>query len=682
MKKISKTYDPGEEPSIYRLWEKSGAFVPRIKKGKKPFVISMPPPNVTDRLHIGHALTATLQDIMIRYYRMKGEPTLWLPGTDHAGIATQNVVEKELAKKGKTKEDLGRQKFVEKIWEWVEEYGDTILSQLKRLGASADWSRQRFTLDRGLSNAVNVAFNRLKRKGLIYRGKYLINWCPRCQTAVADDEVEYKEEKGFLWYIRYPLCGEKGFIEVATTRPETMLGDTAVAVHPQDERYKKLVGKKVELPLTRRKIPIVADRRVDKEFGTGAVKVTPAHDRSDYEMGLKHNLPLILVIGTDGKMTKEAGKGFAGLTIKKARERILKSLKEKHFLVKEKKYLHRVGRCYRCGTAIEPLISKQWFVKMEPLARPAIRAVEQGRIRFVPKRFEKTYFYWLRNIRDWCVSRQLWWGHRIPIPGEKDVLDTWFSSALWPFSTLGWPKKTADFEYFFPTTVMETGYDIIFFWVARMIMMSLVLTGEIPFKVVYLHGLIRDKQGRKMSKSLGNAMDPTVLIERYGADALRMSLVVGNSPGNDLKFSEKKTEGFRNFANKIWNAGRFMTLVVGAKPTGVSREELRKFAGKELVKFERTRAEITKLLENFKFSQAGEKLYEYFWHEFCDQYIETYKPYLAKTGREAKLASALLHFLYSNLLKLMHPFVPFVTEAIWQKLYSQEGLLITQKWPR
>jgi len=674
-------YNPKEhEEKIYRLWEKSGVFKPKIRKGMKPFVISMPPPNVTAKLHIGHGLVTTLEDIMIRYHRMKGEPVLWLPGTDHAGIATQNVVERELAKEGKTKEDLGREKFLRRIWQWVNKHGDEILKQLKRLGASADWSRSRFTLDAGLSLAVKKAFDRLKKEGLVYRGEYLVNLCVRCGTAVADDEVEYEEEKGKLWYLRYPLKSGRGFIEVATTRPETMLGDTAVAVHPTDKRYRKLIGRKLLLPLTKREIPIIADKVVDKGFGTGAVKVTPAHDKNDYEIGLRHNLPTVSVIGPNGRMTKEAGKGFAALKVAEARRLVLERLREKKLLVREVEITHSVGRCYRCKTPIEPQISKQWFVKMKPLAGPALKAVKEGRIKFIPKRFEKVYSHWLTNIRDWCISRQIWWGHPIPVKGEKSVLDTWFSSALWPFSTLGWPKETPDYKRFFPTTVMETGYDIIFFWVARMIMMSLKLTGKVPFETVYLHGLIRDERGRKMSKSLGNVIDPTHLIDQYGADAVRWSLIIGNTPGNDLNFSEERAKSARNFVNKLWNIARFIEL-----NQGKTKEDQKNLSLKDKEILKTTAGlvqEIGKQMENFRFSLAAEKLYDFTWHTFADKYIETSKNQLAQGGEVAARTRFVLRSVFADLLRLLHPFTPFITEIIWQKLKLSKELLIAERWPK
>ncbi len=676
-------YNPAEhEARIYRLWERSGAFRPRLKKGRQPFVIAMPPPNVTDKLHIGHGLFVTLQDIMIRYHRLKGEPTLWVPGTDHAGIATQNVVEKILAKEGKRKENLGKERFLERVRQWAKERGDEILHQLRRLGASADWTRQRFTLDRTLSQAVKEAFRRLRKEGLIYRGEYLVNWCVRCGTAVADDEVEYQERKSKLWYLRYPLVRGQGGIPVATTRPETMLGDAAVAVHPSDPRYKKLIGQKVSLPLTGREIPVVADRAVDREFGTGAVKITPAHDRRDYELALKHKLPMMMVIGSDGRMTEKAGREFEGLRISEAREKILRQLKERGLLIKEVPYTHSVGSCYRCGTTIEPLISKQWFVSMKPLVRPAIEAVERGKIRFVPKRFEKVYFQWLKNVRDWCISRQLWWGHPIPIRGEKDVLDTWFSSALWPFSIFGWPRRTKELKLFFPTTVMETAYDIIFFWVARMIIMSLKLTGQIPFRTVYFHGLVRDQEGRKMSKSLGNVVDPGWLIDQYGADAVRLSLILGNAPGHDLNFSEAKARFARNFVNKLWNIGRFLELNRGrsVRPgQGGFRSDP---AGKKILRtWQKAKTTVERQLHDFRFSLAVERLLNFAWHELADQYIEAAKKPLAQGGEKAARTRGVLRQVFAELLIMLHPFAPFITEVLWQRLKFSKKLLISERWP-
>ena len=711
---IPKTYNPKEhEAGIYKKWEEAGVFTPKVGKNPpggetlRPFVIAMPPPNVTGKLHMGHALTTAVEDILVRFHRMNGEPTLWIPGTDHAGIATQAVVERYLAKQGKSKKELGREEFTREIWKWKEEYGGTILRQLRTLGASCDWSRERFTLDEGLSKAVREAFVHLYNKGLIYRGDYLVNWCPRCGTAVADDEVEYQTEKGKLWFIKYPLVGNDKSITVATTRPETMLGDTAVAVNPDDSRYKDLVGEKVKLPLTEREISIIVDRAVDKEFGTGAVKVTPAHDKSDWEIGQKHRLPVINVIGEDWRMSEKAGENYVGLKVNEARKKVLEDLKNLNLIEKEQEFEHNVGRCYRCESIIEPLISKQWFVKMKPLAEKAMEAVKSGQIKILPKRFEKVYFHWLENIRDWCISRQLWWGHQIPVwyKGEEihvgvkapegegwkqdeDVLDTWFSSSLWPFSTLGWPGKgreagggrqeANDYEYFYPTTVMETGYDILFFWVARMIMMGLELTGKPPFETVYLHGLVRDESGRKMSKSLGNVLNPEDLIEKYGADALRLSLVVGNSAGNDSKYNESKIQGYRNFTNKIWNAARF--VAINSQQSTINNEQLTQKDRKEIQLLQEIIKKVTENMKNFQISQAGEELYEYFWHHFCDKIIEEQKERLK--GPEKENAQYLLKTILVACLKMLHPFAPFVTEAIWQEMNLNKKMLISEEWPK
>jgi len=723
--RMPKTYNPqAVERRLYEWWEKQGYFTPKIDRSKRPFVISMPPPNVTGELHLGHAITATLEDIMIRYHRMRGEPTLWLPGEDHASIAAQYVVEKEIAKEGLTRQGLGREGFLERVWEWMREYRPIIANQHRRLGASCDWTRERFTMDPDLCRAVQEAFVRLYKRGLIYRGEYIINWCPRCGTTLADLEVEHEEEEAKLWYVRYPLVNEEWqtprgewgsgswaagatkFITVATTRPETILGDTAVAVHPEDERYRQLVGRTAILPALGRRIPIIADEAVDREFGTGAVKVTPAHDPNDYEMGKRHHLPQINVMDEDATMNEEAGT-YAGFDRFECRRRMVEDLAREGLLVKVEGHRHAPGRCYRCRTLIEPRISEQWFVRTKPLAEPAIEVVREGRIRIIPKRFEKIYFNWMENIRDWCISRQLWWGHRIPvwycndcgqmsvtaeetlescqhcgsgnIHQDEDVLDTWFSSALWPFSTLGWPDDTEDMRYFYPTSVMETGYDILFFWVARMVMMGLAMTGEIPFRTVYLHGLIRDERGRKMSKSLGNVVDPLVVMDEYGTDALRFTLTTGSTPGNDMSLSMQRVEAARNFANKIWNAARFVlaqmtddqipnpnwSLVIGhwSLPERwiLSRHN-------RLVK------EVTRLMDNYQLGEAGRQIHDFLWGEYCDWYIEISKIRLYGGDERAKEVAlqVLLHVL-ERTLRLLHPFMPFVTEEIWQHLRGERG---------
>lgn len=734
---LPKAYNPNDhEQEIYKLWEESGAFTPKIvsrqssvvgredesavdrqSTNDKPFVISMPPPNVTGKLHIGHALFITLQDIMTRYHRMKGEPTLWLPGTDHAGIATQSVVDKALRKKDINRFEIGREKFIEEVWKWKEEYGTEITRQLRSVGASCDWTRERFTLDEGLSSAVNEAFKRLYDKGLIYRGEYIVNWCPKCATAISDDEVEHKTQKTKLYFFKY----DKKFpITIATTRPETKLGDTGVAVNPSDKRYKNFIGKEYEVDLdgVKRKIKVFADRAVDMKFGTGAVGVTPAHSVIDWKMAEDNNLEKIKVIDERGKMAENAGK-YAGLKVSEAREKLVEYLRDNNLLEQEKDFENNLSICYRCGGVIEPLPSLQWFVKMKPLAQRAKAAVMDGEIKIVPKRFEKVYFHWLDNIRDWCISRQLWWGHRIPVwyKGEEifvgteapeddgwtrdeDVLDTWFSSGLWPFSTLGWPnssdvrrqttddKQPTDYEYFYPTTVMETGYDILFFWVARMVMMGLELTGKVPFKTVYLHGLVRDEQNRKMSKSLGNVLDPLDISSKFGTDAMRMALVVGTTAGSDIAIGEGKIKGYRNFSNKIWNIARFvltnfenLNIDLKFKIKNLKLSE----PDKDLEKLAEIVKEVTKYLDELKFSQAGELLYEYTWHEFADKIIEESKERLAGEDEEDKKAClAKLITILTTSLKLLHPFVPFVTETIWQEMpddLKDEKLLISAKWP-
>lgn len=710
-KELAKTYDPSQvENRVYKSWLENKYFHATISKEKEPFTIVIPPPNITGQLHMGHALDNTWQDIIIRYKRMQGYSTLWLPGTDHASIATEVKIVEQLADQGISKHDLGREGFLEKAWEWKEKYGSTIVNQLKKLGSSCDWDRERFTMDEGCSHAVNEVFVNLYNKGLIYQGDRIINWCPECKTALSDAEVEYEEKQGSFWHIAYPIKDSNDRLVVATTRPETMLGDTAVAVNPDDERYQHLIGKTVILPLVNREIPIIADSYVDSEFGTGVVKITPAHDPNDFEVGLRHDLPQIRVLDDDGTMNSEAG-SYEGMDRYEARKAIVKDLEELGLLEKIEAHSHNVGECYRCTTVVEPIISKQWFVKMKPLAEPAIEAVRSGKTRFVPKRFEKTYFNWMENIRDWCISRQLWWGHRIPayyclncnetivakqVPSkcscghdefrqDEDVLDTWFSSALWPFSTLGWPEKTEDLDYFYPTSVLVTGYDIIFFWVARMIFSGLEHTGQVPFKDVLIHGMVRDSQGRKMSKSLGNGVDPLEIIDEYGADALRMSLIVGSSPGNDMRFHIEKVEASRNFANKIWNATRFIMMNLenmGGKDLKAGQMDL---ADRWIIsRYNRLVGEVTENLDKYELGIAAQKVYDFIWNEYCDWYIELVKPRLYGTNEEAR-STALYTLVYvlSNTLKLLHPFMPFISEEIWQHLSaSSEDSIMVSSWPR
>ena len=710
-KELAKTYDPSQvEDRVYKSWLENKYFHATISKEKEPFTIVIPPPNITGQLHMGHALDNTWQDIIIRYKRMQGYSTLWLPGTDHASIATEVKIVEQLADQGISKHDLGREGFLEKAWEWKEKYGSTIVNQLKKLGSSCDWDRERFTMDEGCSHAVNEVFVNLYNKGLIYQGDRIINWCPECKTALSDAEVEYEEKQGSFWHIAYPIKDSNDRLVVATTRPETMLGDTAVAVNPDDERYQHLIGKTVILPLVNREIPIIADSYVDSEFGTGVVKITPAHDPNDFEVGLRHDLPQIRVLDDDGTMNSEAS-SYEGMDRYEARKAIVKDLEELGLLEKTEAHSHNVGECYRCTTVVEPIISKQWFVKMKPLAEPAIEAVRSGKTRFVPKRFEKTYFNWMENIRDWCISRQLWWGHRIPayyclncnetivakqVPSkcscghdefrqDEDVLDTWFSSALWPFSTLGWPEKTEDLDYFYPTSVLVTGYDIIFFWVARMIFSGLEHTGQVPFKDVLIHGMVRDSQGRKMSKSLGNGVDPLEIIDEYGADALRMSLIVGSSPGNDMRFHIEKVEASRNFANKIWNATRFIMMNLenmGGKDLKARQMDL---ADRWIIsRYNRLVGEVTENLDKYELGIAAQKVYDFIWNEYCDWYIELVKPRLYGTNEEAR-STALYTLVYvlSNTLKLLHPFMPFISEEIWQHLSaSSEDSIMVSSWPR
>lgn len=708
---IAKTYDPKQvEDRIYKEWMEKGYFRGEVDWSKKPFCIVIPPPNITGQLHMGHALDNTLQDTLIRWRRMQGYSTLWVPGTDHASIATEVKIVEEMAKEGLTKNHVGREGFLERAWEWKEKYGGRIVDQLKKLGSSLDWSRERFTMDEGCSRAVIEVFIRLYEKGLIYRGDRIINWCPECKTALSDAEVEHQEQDGHFWHIYYPIKDSDEKLTIATTRPETMLGDTAVAVHPEDERYQHLIGKKVILPLVNREIPIIADEYVDREFGTGVVKITPAHDPNDFEVGLRHNLEQLRVMDDEAVMNENAGK-YQGLDRYEARKRIIEDLEKEGLLAKIEEHSHNVGHCYRCDTVVEPIISKQWFVKMEPLAKPAIEAVRDGRIKFIPERFEKIYFNWMENIRDWCISRQLWWGHRIPayycqgcndtvvarempdycakcgsteFKQDEDVLDTWFSSALWPFSTLGWPDKTEELEYFYPISVLVTGYDIIFFWVARMIFSGLEHMGEVPFRHVFIHGIVRDAQGRKMSKSLGNGIDPLEVIEEYGADALRLSLLTGNAPGNDMRFHYERVESSRNFANKIWNASRFILMnLKDTVPKKPDKEELELPDRWIISKYNRLVQEVTENLEKYELGIAVQKLYDFIWSEFCDWYIELAKPRLYDQENEQQRETVLytLTYVLSNSLKLLHPFMPFITEEIWQHLPHEGDSIMISPWP-
>ena len=709
-KQLEKVYDPGAvEDRLYTFWNDSGFFHAEADPEKEPYTIVIPPPNITGQLHMGHALDETLQDILIRYRRMQGRAALWLPGTDHASIATEAKIVAAMAEEGLTKEDIGREKFLERAWDWKAKYGGRIVEQLKKLGSSCDWQRERFTLDDGCSKAVNEVFVRLYEKGLIYRGERIINWCPKCLTSISDAEVEYEESDGSFWHLRYPVTGTDDYIELATTRPETLLGDTAVAVHPDDERYKHLVGKTVTLPLVGRQIPIVADEYVEMDFGTGVVKITPAHDPNDFEVGLRHGLDVINIM-TDDAHINEAGGKYAGMERYEARKAIVADLDAGGYLVKVEPMKHNVGHCYRCGSTVEPRVSKQWFVKMEPLAKPAIEAVKNGEIKFVPERFSKTYFNWMENIRDWCISRQLWWGHRIPayycadcgevivsasapekcpkcgcthLDRDEDTLDTWFSSALWPFSTLGWPDDTADLKYFYPTNTLVTGYDIIFFWVARMIFSGLEYTGKPPFDTVLIHGIVRDAQGRKMSKSLGNGIDPLAEIEKYGADALRFTLATGNSPGNDMRYVPERVEASRNFANKLWNASRFVMMnLPDDEPAAYLPTDLAMEDKWVLCKYNRLVAEVTDNLDKFEIGMAVQKLYDFIWDVYCDWYIELCKVRL--TGNDAKAAAAargVLVYVMTGILKLLHPFMPFITEEIWQTLPHEGKSIMVSDWP-
>ncbi len=710
-KNIAKTYDPKQvEDRLYEEWTNKGYFHAQVDENKKPFTIVIPPPNITGQLHMGHALDNTLQDILIRWKRMQGYSTLWLPGTDHASIATEAKIVDAMAKEGLTKDMLGREKFLERAWEWKTLYGGRIVNQLKKLGSSCDWQRERFTMDEGLSEAVKEVFLRLYKKGLIYRGERITNWCPSCNTSISDIEVEYEEKEGSFWHIRYPVKDTGEYVVIATTRPETMLGDTAVAVHPGDERYSHLVGKKVVLPLINREIPVIADSYVEKDFGTGVVKITPAHDPNDFEVGLRHGLKQIRVMTDKGRMNEEAGQ-YAGMDRYEARSRIVEDLKELDLLVKVQPHTHNVGTCQRCSTVVEPLISKQWYVKMKPLAEPAIEVVKNGTVRFVPDRFSKIYFNWMENIQDWCISRQLWWGHRIPayyclecghmmvesdmpdvcpkcgssrIQQDSDTLDTWFSSALWPFSTLGWPAHTKDLKYFYPTDVLVTGYDIIFFWVARMIFSGVEHMEKEPFKHVLIHGLVRDAQGRKMSKSLGNGVDPLDVIEQYGTDALRFALSIGNSPGNDLRFSTDKIESSRNFANKIWNASRFvlMNFEEGLNFSKVDPSRLTSADKWILSRVNTLIKEVTENLERFELGIALQKVYEFIWEEFCDWYIELVKPRLYDSESTGRLeAQFVLNYVLGSSMKLLHPYMPFITEEIYTHLINEDDSIMISSWP-
>ena len=707
-KELSKTYDPKEiEDRLYQKWEENGYFHAEVDRSKKPFTIVMPPPNITGQLHMGHALDNTLQDCLTRFKRMQGYSALWLPGTDHASIATEAKVVEKLREQGITKEELGREGFLEKVWEWKEEYGGRIVKQLRKMGSSADWERERFTMDEGCNEAVKEVFVNLYNKKLIYRGKRIINWCPVCRTSISDAEVEYEDQAGHFWHLRYPLSDGSGYIEMATTRPETMPGDTAVAVNPNDERYKDMVGKTVILPIVHREIPIVADDYVDMEFGTGVVKITPAHDPNDFEVGLRHNLPVINVLTEDAKIVDDYPE-FAGMDRYEAREAIVAALEKEGALVKIEDYSHNVGTCYRCHTTVEPRVSMQWFVAMEELAKPAIEAVKKGDTKFVPEHFDKTYYHWLENIRDWCISRQLWWGHRIPafycddcgemvvtkentckcpkcgkeMRQDPDTLDTWFSSALWPFSTLGWPNKTEELDYFYQTSVLVTGYDIIFFWVIRMMVSGLEHMGEVPFEKVLIHGLVRDSQGRKMSKSLGNGIDPLEVIDKYGADALRLSLVTGNAPGNDMRFYWERVEASRNFANKIWNASRFIMMNLDkADSTDVALADLAPADKWILSKMNTLAKDVTENMENYDLGVAVQKIYDFIWEEFCDWYIEMVKPRLWSETDSTKAAALwTLKTVLSESLKLLHPYMPFITEEIFLNLTDEETIMLS-KWP-
>ena len=707
-KELDKQYSPQNvEDRTYKFWCDHKYFHAEVNPDKKPYTIVIPPPNITGQLHMGHALDETLQDILIRWRRMEGYETLWLPGTDHASIATEAKIVEAMRKEGITKEEIGREKFLERAWEWKAQYGGRIVEQLKKLGSSCDWDRERFTLDEGCSKAVREVFCKLYDKGLIYRGERIINWCPHCLTSISDAEVEYEDQAGHFWHLRYPFKDGSGYLELATTRPETLLGDTAVAVNPNDERYKDMVGKTLILPIVHREIPVIADDYVDIEFGTGVVKITPAHDPNDFEVGLRHNLEVINVLTPDAKIVDDYPK-YAGMDRYEARKAIVEDLEAEGALVEIEDYSHNVGTCYRCGTTVEPRVSKQWFVKMEPLAKPAVEVVRNGEVKFVPERFDKTYFHWMENIKDWCISRQLWWGHRIPayycddcgevmvsaqevhtcskcggnhVHQDPDTLDTWFSSALWPFSTLGYPDDTKELEYFYPTDTLVTGYDIIFFWVARMIFSGVEHMGQVPFHTVLIHGLVRDAQGRKMSKSLGNGIDPLLVIDQYGADALRFTLATGNAPGNDMRFSDEKVKASRNFANKLWNAARFVLMYLG---NDYSYSGLPKDLAIEdkwiLSKVNTLAKEVTDNLERFELGIAVAKLYDFIWDVFCDWYIEIAKIRL-QSGEDADTAKAVLVYVLTDILKLLHPFMPFITEEIYQAIPHDTESIMISKWP-
>ena len=710
-KELAKTYDPkGLEDRLYQKWLDKGYFHATVNPNKKPFTIMMPPPNVTGQLHMGHALDNTMQDILCRFKRMEGYEVLWQPGTDHAAIATEVKVIDKLKSQGIDKHDLGREGFLEKAWEWKEEYGSRIVNQLHKLGSSADWDRERFTMDEGCSDAVLEVFTKLYEKGYIYKGSRIINWCPVCQTSISDAEVEHEEQDGFFWHINYPIVGEEGrFVEIATTRPETLLGDTAVAVNPEDERYKDLVGKMLKLPLTDREIPVVADEYVDKEFGTGCVKITPAHDPNDFEVGKRHNLPELCIMNDDA--TISAPGRYFGMDRYEARKAMVEDLKEQGLLVKVVPHSHNVGTHDRCGTTVEPMVKPQWFVRMDEMAKPAVEAIKSGRLKFVPESFGKTYLHWLEGIRDWCISRQLWWGHRIPayycdecgemvvaktmpekcpkcgcvhMTQDEDTLDTWFSSALWPFSTLGWPKSTPEYEYFYPTDVLVTGYDIIFFWVIRMVFSGLEQTGKEPFNTVLIHGLVRDSQGRKMSKSLGNGIDPLEVIDKYGADALRMTLMTGNAPGNDMRFYWERVEASRNFANKVWNASRFIMMNVEKAPESQAALSDLTMADRWILSKVNTLAkDVTENMDKYELGIALQKVYDFIWEEFCDWYIEMVKPRLYSETDETKGAALwTLKTVLGNALKLLHPFMPFITEEIYCTLNPDEDSIMIAAWPK
>ena len=707
-KELNKVYDPSQvEDRIYKFWLDGNMFRADPDPEKEPYCIVMPPPNITGQLHMGHALDNTLQDILIRWKRMSGYSALWVPGTDHASIATEAKIVEQMRKEGITKDQLGRDGFLERAWDWKKQYGGRIVSQLKRIGSSCDWSRERFTMDEGCTKAVKDVFVKYYEKGYIYRGERIINWCPHCKTSISNAEVEYEDQAGHFWHLRYPLTDGSGYVELATTRPETLLGDTAIAVNPKDERYKDIIGKTVLLPLVNREIPVVADNYVDMEFGTGVVKITPAHDPNDFEVGARHNLPIINVLTEDAKIVDDYP-AYAGMDRYDARKKIVEDLEKGGFLVKTEEHEHNVGTCYRCGTTVEPRVSLQWFVKMKELAKPAIEAVRTGETKFIPARFDKNYYHWMEDIRDWCVSRQLWWGHRIPafycddcgetvvtressavcpkcgklMRQDPDTLDTWFSSALWPFSTLGWPEQTKDLDYYYPTNTLVTGYDIITFWVSRMMVAGMEHMHQKPFSTVLIHGLVRDAQGRKMSKSLGNGIDPLEIIDNYGADALRFMLATGNSPGNDMRFMEEKVKASRNFANKIWNAARFIMMNL---PDGFKAEKLPENLNVEdkwvISKFNTLAKEVGENLEKFELGVAVQKLYDFIWDVYCDWYIELTKPRIAAGGETEATAQQVLVWVMKGMLKLLHPFMPFITEEIWQALVNDGTAIMLQEFP-